>query len=213
MRVRQSRSPPVVGRVILLPQQPDFARAFGEQIFTRETHGDGKPFRAFTDKHYVAGVLHDGFSHERNILDVTHAAHGSRSAWGSMHAAGVKFDNPLFVGKAAESDRIVIRIIFRSLDNAHGGVERVAAAFQESKRVVEVIDAICAADDDRPLRAAGWFGGAGNIVLTFVLRIQAGGQRCSDCGTQKSATAYGHEFSVLGKRREGYHGSPTESRA
>src|SRR5260370_29596157 len=103
-------------------------------MFTRETHGDGKTFRAFADKHYVAGVLHDGFSHERNILDVTHAAHGSRSARGSMHAAGVEFDNPLFVGKTAESDGIVIRIIFRSLDNAHSGVERVAAAFHPSNR-------------------------------------------------------------------------------
>jgi hypothetical protein len=97
--------------------------------------------------------------------------------------SSVEFDHAFFVGKAAEPDRIVIRIIFRSLDNAQGGVERVAAAFQESKRVVEVIDAIVGADDDRPLRAAGWFGGAGNIVLNFVLRMQAGGQRCSDCGT------------------------------
>src|ERR1700675_4165626 len=148
MRVRQSRSPPVVGRVILLPQKPDFARAFSKQILTRETHGDGKPFRAFADKHYVAGVLHDGFSHERNILDVTHAAHGSRSARGSMHAAGVEFDNPLFVGKAAQSDGIVIRIIFRAFYNAQGSVERVTAAFQESEGIVEVIDAIVGAYDD-----------------------------------------------------------------
>src|SRR5882762_5901956 len=39
---------------------------------------------------------------------------------GSMHAAGVEFYNPLFVRKTAESNGIVIRIIFRAFHNAQG---------------------------------------------------------------------------------------------
>src|SRR6266403_1135667 len=160
MRVGQSRSPPVVVRVVLLPQEPDFAGAFSKQILARETHGNGKSLCAFADAHDVAGVLHDRLGDARNILDVTNAAHGSRTARGSMHAAGVEFYNPLFVRKAAQSNGIIIRIIFWPFYNAQGG--------------------------------AGGFGGASRIVfnsvLNFVLRvqtsrIQASGERCSDCGT------------------------------
>src|SRR6266403_3827440 len=192
MRVGQARSPPVVGRVVLLPQEPDFAGAFSKQIFTRETHGDGKSLCAFADAHDVAGVLHDRLGDARNILDVTNAAHRPRAARGSMHAAGVEFYNPLFVRKAAQSNGIIIRIIFWPFYNAQGGVERVATVFQENKGVVEVIDAVVGADDDRALGGAGGFGGASRIVfnsvLNFVLRvqtlrIQASGQRRSDCGT------------------------------
>src|SRR5437660_8698121 len=109
-----------------------------------------------------------------------------------MHAAGVEFDHAFFIGKAAEADRIVIRIVFRTLYNAQGGVERVATVFQENKGVVEVIDAVVGADNDRALGGARWFGGASRIVfnsvLNFVLRvqtlrIQASSERCSDCGT------------------------------
>src|SRR5450759_1680629 len=178
--------------MIFFPEQPDFAGAFGEQIFTRETHGDGESFGAFADEHDVAGVLHDGSGHERNILDVTDAAHGSGAAAGPVHAAGVEFDHAFFVRKAAESDAIVVRIVFRAFHDAQGGVERVAAVFQENEGGVEVMDAIVGADDDRPLGGAGRFGGAGSIVFSFVfnfvlrvqvLRVQASGQRCSDCGT------------------------------
>src|ERR1700681_1544432 len=183
MRVGQSWSPPVVGRVVFLPQEPDLTRAFGKQIFARETHGDGKSFGAFADEHHVAGVLHDRLGNERNILDVADAAHRSRAARGSMHAAGVEFNDAFFVGKAAQSDGIVIRVIFRALDYAEGSVERVATVFQESEGVVEVIDAVVGADDDRPLGAAGWFDGAGSIVFDFVLRVETGGKRCGDCRT------------------------------
>ena len=196
--------------MILLPQQPDFARAFGEQIFARKTHGDGKSFRAFADQHDVAGVLHHSFRNQRNILDVADAAHGSGAARGPVHAAGVEFDYAFFVGKAAESDGVVVRIVFRTFYNADGSVERVAAAFQESEGVVEIIEAVVGADDDRPLAGCQTdCAGARDIVFRFVLRIeasciQASGQRCSDCGTQKSTTAYGHEFlRTPRKRREG----------
>src|SRR5258708_16754200 len=104
MRVGQSRSPPVVGRVVLLPQEPDFARAFGEQNFTRETHGDGKSFSAFADEHDVAAVLHDRLGVARNILDVTDTAHRAHTSRGSMHAAASAFAHAFFILKHPHSD-------------------------------------------------------------------------------------------------------------
>ena len=134
MRVGQSRSPPVVGRMMFLPQQPDFARAFGEQIFSRETHGDGKSFRAFADEHDVAGVLHHSFGNGRNIPDVTDAAHRSGAAAGPVHAAGVEFHHAFFVGNTTESDAVVVWVIFRSLHNAESSVQRVAPRSSRKRR-------------------------------------------------------------------------------
>src|SRR5258708_3544192 len=211
MRVGQAWTPPVVSGMMLFPEQPDLARAFGEQTFTRETHSHGESFGTFADEHDMAGVLHHSLGNSRNILDVPDAAHGPGTAARSVHAAGIEFHHAFFVRKAAEADGIVIRIILRAFHNAHGGVERVAAVFQEDEGVVEVIDAVVGADDDRPFRGAGCLGGAGSIVdnfilnfvvLNYVLRVQilrdqTGDDRCSDCGTQKSTTADGHEFSEL----------------
>ncbi len=83
-----------------------------------------------------------------------------------MHAAGVEFDHALFVGKAAQSDAIVVRIVFRSLDHAESGVQRVAAVLQESECVVEVFDAIVGTDNDRPLARARAF-----ILITITIIV------------------------------------------
>src|SRR5579872_3472717 len=57
MRIGQPRPPPIFGRVILLPQQPDLTRVVGQQILAREAYSDGEPFRAFAHQHHVAGML------------------------------------------------------------------------------------------------------------------------------------------------------------
>ena len=141
----------------------------------------------------MAGVLHHSFRNERNVLDVTDAAHRSGASRGPVHAAGVKFHHSFFVGKAAESDGIVVGIVFGSLYNAQSSVERVAAAFQESESVVKVIDAVVGADDDRALGGAkgivgSWIRGSVRAARRFILRVEAlriqtGGQRCSNCRT------------------------------
>ncbi len=92
-----------------------------------------------------------------------------------MHTAGVEFDHSFFVGNAAKSDGVIVRVIFRALHNAEGSVQRVAAVLQENEGVVEVFDAIVGAHDDRTLEGAGRFGGAGHVVFGFVLRVQATG--------------------------------------
>ncbi len=147
------------------------------------------------------------FETSETFLMLRTAAHRSGAARGPVHTAGVEFDHAFFVRQATESDRIVVRIVLRSLYYADGSVERVAAVLQESESVVEVVDAIVGADNDRPFASAKGIGGARSIVFSFVLRIeifriQASNHRCSNCGTQKSTTAYGHEFSLLRKRPE-----------
>src|SRR5271154_7154552 len=85
-----------------------------------------------------------------------------------MHAASVEFDHSFFVGNAAESDGIVIRIIFGSFDNAERCVERVTAVVQEQEGIVEVFGTVVGADDDRTLVASGC--GGGIVSASFVLR-------------------------------------------
>jgi hypothetical protein len=65
-----------------------------------------------------------------------------------VHAAGIEFDNAIFVGEATEANTIVVRIIFRALDDFEGGIERIAAALQEDERVLEIGVAIVGADED-----------------------------------------------------------------
>ena len=143
LRVGQTGAPPVIGGVILLPQQPDLARAFGEQIFARVPHGDRESFRAFADQHDMAGVLHHSLGNKRNVLDVADTADRSGAARGSVHAAGIEFDHSFFVGKAAEADAIIIRIVFGAFNYAEGSVQRIASTFQEDERVVQIVDYHC----------------------------------------------------------------------
>jgi hypothetical protein len=65
-----------------------------------------------------------------------------------VHAAGVEFDHAFFVGDSAEAHAGVVGIVFRSLDYFEGGVERVAAVFQEGERVLEISVTVVGADDD-----------------------------------------------------------------
>ncbi len=105
-----------------------------------------------------------------------------------MHATRIEFDHAFFIGKAAQSDAIVIRIVFGALDHAEGSVQRVATALQKSKGVVKVIDAVVGTNDDRPLAGAKPPGAGrsfqpGVVLRVPIGRIQATRHRCSNCGT------------------------------
>src|SRR5258708_3609432 len=91
-----------------------------------------------------------------------------------------------------QDDKVQDKVI----DNAAGPAQASGTA-KRPIIVVEVIDTVVGADDDRPLRGAGCLGGAGSIVDNFILnfvvlnyvlrvqilRAQTGDERCSDCGT------------------------------
>ena len=108
VRVGHAGPPPVAVGIKLLPQQPDFAGALGQQILARETHGYGESLCALPDQHDVAGMLHDGFPHHRHVLDIAHSAHRTSTPRGSVHATGVQFHNSFLIGQAAETDGIVL---------------------------------------------------------------------------------------------------------
>ena len=71
------------------------------------------------------------FETSGHILDVADAAHRSCAPRGAMHAASIELDHSFFVRQAAQSDAVVVWIVFRTLYHANRSVERVAAAFKE----------------------------------------------------------------------------------
>ncbi len=137
--------------MILLPEQPDFAGAVGEEILAGEADGDGETLCALADEHDVAGVLHDGLGDHGNILDVANGADRTGAARGTVHAAGIEFDDTFLVGQATEADAGVVGIILGTFDDADGRVERVAAGLEVGEGIVEIVEAVVGGDEDGTL--------------------------------------------------------------
>jgi hypothetical protein len=72
-----------------------------------------------------------------------------------VHAAGIEFDYAFFVGNSAEANAGVVRIVFRALDDAKRGVERVAAGLEESEGVFKVCISVISTDDNGALVRSG----------------------------------------------------------
>ena len=152
MRIGDARPPPVTIRIEFFPQHPDFAGAIGQQVLARETHGHCKSFGAFANEHDVSGMLHDGLGNHRNILDVAHATHRTSPASGAVHAAGIEFDDSLFIGQAAETDGIIVGIVLGPFHHADSRLERVSATLEKGVGSFNISVAVVGADDDRALR-------------------------------------------------------------
>ena len=126
-----------------------FAGVVGEQVFTREAQVNGKFLRALGDEHDVAGVFKDLARDQTDVLDIAHAADGAGAARGSMHAAGVKFDDAFFVGKSAEADAVVAGVVLAADADVVRRLERVGAV---EEHLVGLLDRLVAGDagnDDR----------------------------------------------------------------
>src|ERR1700675_1074101 len=124
---------------------------FSEQILAWKSHSDGKPLAALAHQHDVAGVLHPCLRNQRYILNISHAAHRSSAPRWSVHAASVELNHALFIWNSAQPNAVVIRIVFRAFGHAQSGVERVATAFQKCKCIVQIIESIISADNNRAL--------------------------------------------------------------
>src|ERR1700684_4381204 len=61
MWIREPWPPPVLRRVVFLPEQSDFARVVGQQVLTGKAHGYGESLRALTHQHHMASVGHNFF--------------------------------------------------------------------------------------------------------------------------------------------------------
>src|SRR5207245_9216085 len=138
LRTGESRSTPVVIGVIVLPQLPDLARMLGKKIFPRKAHGQGKAFRALPHQHHVPGMLHYGLRHFGNILDIAHAPHRTRAPGWTMHAASIEFNHALFVRQAAETDAVIIGIVFRAGHDQDRRIERYTALAQLIVSTVQI---------------------------------------------------------------------------
>src|SRR6266850_5346050 len=111
-RIGQSWSPPILVRHSFFPQQPDFARALGEQVFLRESLCYSKALSALGGQHHVPGALHDAFGQQRHIFDIFHPRDRTGATSWPVHAAGIEFHVTFFVGETAQTDAIVVGIVF-----------------------------------------------------------------------------------------------------
>ena len=96
----------------------------------------------------MTGMLADRIGKQRDILDVANPTNRACSTRWTMHAAGIEFDHTFFVGPAAESDVLVIRIVFRPLNDLNRGVECVCAACEEFVAFLNPVVAVFRADKD-----------------------------------------------------------------
>ncbi len=134
-----------------LPEQPFFARSFGEKVLALKSLGYGEPFRAFANQHHVAGMQSHGVSQQRSIFYIANSSHRSCCSCGTMHAASVEFDHAFFVGMSAQTDTLVIRIILWALHHSKRSIESVTTPGQECICLVEVVIAIGCANNNRQL--------------------------------------------------------------
>jgi hypothetical protein len=98
-----------------------------------------------------------------------------------VHATCVEFDDSFFVGNSAEANAGVVRIVFRTLDNAKRGVERIAAAFEEREGVFEVCISVISTDDNGALMRSGLRIVFLRAILRRVFGLGSGPYSGGDC--------------------------------
>src|SRR4051812_28872614 len=148
-RVSETRSPPV--GMSFLVEQPQLAGVLGKKILARESLGNGKTLGALADQHDVTSVLHSSLRDLGDVLNIANATNRPRAASGTVHAAGVEFNHPFFVGQTAEADTIVVRIIFRTSHHPHRGIESIGAAAEHTEGFLDIRESVGRRDDNGAL--------------------------------------------------------------
>src|ERR1700723_2897085 len=109
-----------------------------------------------------------------------------------VHAAGVEFDHAFFVGNSAETDRIVIGIVFRTFHHLEGSIEGVSPTFQKGECAFEISVAVVGANNDGALVRSGlgvaFWRGALLGLLALSVRSDSSGD-CSEKGSLNEITA------------------------
>src|SRR5258706_2666379 len=162
----------------------------GEEVLAGISLRHREPLRALAHEHDMARALHNGLGHQRNILDIAHAADGTGAARGPVHATGIQFDDAFFVGQAAETDAVVVGIVFWPADYEHGGIESVAPLAEDFEALVDVVETIAGGDDDwarNTLRCA-----RGRCILLLLLRLQTQTDRAQSGCAEEITTRKSH---------------------
>ena len=133
----------------LLPQQPNFSRALGEQIFFWKSLRYGEALCALAHQHHVRGMQHHCARQQRNIFDVLDRAHRTRGAGGAVHAAGIKLHFALFVGQPAQPHAVVSRIILLAFAYVQHRIEGIFAAHQHVVGGINALHSFRLANDHR----------------------------------------------------------------
>ncbi len=168
------RPPEILAGAAFFPKEPYFAGVVGEHVFAFEAVHDSEVFGSLADEHDVAAALHDELGDEAGVADALQCADGACGACGAMHAAGVELDDAVFIGQAAVSDAVVVRVIFAGDADVVAGVECVGAVEEHLVGFFDGVVAGVARDDDGLL-------GRWDMLDTFGwLRLRGG--ECAEAG-------------------------------
>src|SRR5215469_1304539 len=85
----------------------------------------------------MTGVTHHIAGDQTNILDIPYPADGTGFASGTVHARRIEFHYTLFVGESAESDRLIIRIVFLRLGHMQHGIKCVLTVLEHLPSLID----------------------------------------------------------------------------
>lgn len=181
------------------PEEPELARVVGEEIFLWEAFGDGEFRCAFSDDHDVGSFFHHGTGELGDVTNVPDCGNASDLARGAVHDAGVEFHDSVLIGKAAESDAMVVGVVFAALADVDGSVESVRAALEHGIGFGDAVVVRLPGDDDRSLRGHvfDWVGLG--ICWSFAegATAEAGG---NDCAGREEVAASDRHFVAIAFR-------------
>src|SRR5215470_18742433 len=112
-----------------------------------------------------------------------------------MHAAGVEFDYALLVWASAESDILIIGIVFRALDDLQRSIQRVCSTGEQLVAIVNPVVAVLGANENWKL------GGTLGLLTIGVLRKSWNCCRANCRSGQKVTSRNWHGASVREKRK------------
>lgn len=123
--------PVVAWTEVLLPAEPGFAGAIGEEVFLLESVGEGESAGAIADDEDVVGALKDEESNLGCVADALERPHCSGLVRGAVHDGGVELDDAILVWESSETDAHVVWIIFDDGDPFDHGIDRIGALGEE----------------------------------------------------------------------------------
>src|ERR1700726_4691027 len=130
-------------------------------------------------------LLHHYFCDERRVLDLLNRADSPAAPRRTMHYAGIKLDDAIFIRQAAVAHRVVIGIVLNFGYHGKGGVERVPAGPEDRHSGVKMLHAVMRGNNQWPSplrRPRDWQRFARNVFRRrFKRRCCAEKASCAYC--------------------------------
>ena len=134
--------PVVAGGVGLFPVEPDLAGLLGEEVFFGETLGASEILCALADEQDVVRLIEDKLGESGCAADVLQRRDSAGAVGRSVHDSRIQFDDAVLIGETAETDGVVLGVVFDERDARDGGVERVGAVLHHLIRLFDGAEAV-----------------------------------------------------------------------